>query len=64
VQPNSPASEKGLKSGDVILRVGKSDVQQPADVADAWAAAAKQKKALLLRVKREDQYMFVAVTPS
>ena len=30
----------------------------------SWSAAAKQKKALLLRVKREDQYMFVAVAPS
>ncbi len=62
VEPNSPAAESGLKSGDVIVAANNAPVVAPADVANAWSESLRQKKPILLRVKREDQYLFVAVT--
>ena len=34
VAPNSPAAEKGLKAGDVIVEVQQEEVKTPADVTD------------------------------
>jgi serine protease Do len=62
VEPNSPADENGLRAGDVILSANNQTVTAPADIANAWSEAQKQQKPILLRVKREDQYLFVAVT--
>jgi serine protease Do len=61
VEPNSPAAEAGLKQGDVIVSANNQPVSAPADVAKAWTAAQGQKRPVLLRVKREDQYLFVAI---
>jgi serine protease Do len=61
VEPDSPAAENGLQSGDVIVSVNNQPVDAPADVANAWSEAQKQKKPILLRVLRKDQYLFVAV---
>jgi len=61
VDPNSPAAEAGLKQGDVIVSANRQPVSAPADVAKAWSDAQGQKKPILLRVKREDQYLFVAI---
>ncbi|MBA1159322.1 Do family serine endopeptidase [Microvirga mediterraneensis] len=62
VAPNSPAAENGIRPGDVIVSVNNRDVTRPADVAQAWSQAQKDKKPVLLRVKRDGQYLFVAVT--
>jgi serine protease Do len=62
VEPNSPAAESGLRSGDVIVAANNEPTNAPTDVANAWSEAQKQKKPVLLRVKREDQYLFVAIT--
>jgi serine protease Do len=62
VQPNSPAAENGLRPGDLIVAVNNRDISRPSDVAEEWTRAQREKKPLLLRVKRDGQYLFVAVT--
>jgi serine protease Do len=61
VDPNGPAADAGLQQGDVIVSANNQPVSVPADVARAWTEAQDQKRPLLLRVKREDQYLFVAI---
>ncbi|MXQ13087.1 DegQ family serine endoprotease [Microvirga makkahensis] len=61
VDPNSPAAEAGLRQGDVIVSADNQPVGAPADVAKAWTEAQGQKRPILLRVKRDDQYLFVAI---
>ncbi|WP_051242736.1 Do family serine endopeptidase [Stappia stellulata] len=60
--PDSTAGEKGLERGDVILEVGGTQVDQPGDVASAMLGASEGgRKAVLMRVKRENATRFVAV---
>jgi serine protease Do len=62
VDPNGPASEQGLKTGDVILEVGGSKVANAADVRKAIGDAQKSgKHAVIMRVKSDDKTKFVAV---
>jgi serine protease Do len=61
VEPDSPAEDNGLRSGDVIVSANNQSVGSPQDVANAWSEAQKQNKPILLRVRRNDQYLFVAV---
>ena len=62
VEPNSPAAENGIRPGDVIVAANNRDVSRPGDVAQARSQAQKEKRPVLLRVKRDGQYLFVAVT--
>ncbi len=62
VEQGTDASQKGLKSGDVILEVAGEPVTSPAEVAAAVKKAKDMgRKAVLLRVKSADQSRFVAV---
>lgn len=61
VDPNSPAAEGGINAGDIIVSINNREVSKPSDVAEEWGKAREKKKPVLLRVRREDQYMFVAV---
>jgi serine protease Do len=63
VDPNGQAAEQGIEPGDVILKVGDSDVNSPADVEKQVAAAkASGLKAVRLMVKSGDQTQYVALS--
>jgi serine protease Do len=60
VAPRSPASEKGLKPGDVILEVQQEEVKTPADVADRIEKFRKAgRKSVLLLVQTSDGTRYV-----
>ncbi|WP_300471204.1 Do family serine endopeptidase [Breoghania sp.] len=63
VDPDGPAADKGLQSGDIILEAGGAKVETPQDVAKQAEAARKDgRKALLLRVQHNDDMRFVALS--
>lgn len=62
VDPAGAAADKGLARGDVIAEVGGQKVETPADVQSALAKAEKDgRKAVLMRVYRDDSARFVAL---
>jgi serine protease Do len=62
VRNGSPAAEKGLRPGDVIIRVGQSDVSDPQHVVDAVKRASGGRGAkLLLLVNRQGAAQFIAM---
>jgi serine protease Do len=62
VQPDSPAAEKGLQRGDVIVEANRKQVSDPKAVADAVREAAERgDDTVLLLIQRDGQNRFVAV---
>jgi serine protease Do len=62
VLPDSPAGERGFKTGDVILEVAGKAVSNPVDVRKALEDARKDdKRTVLMRVKSGEGTRFVAL---
>ena len=62
VDPDGPAAEHGVKTGDVILNVGGKSVASVGDVRSALSDAnSNGKHSVLLQVKTADATRFVAV---
>jgi serine protease Do len=62
VDPDGPAAERGIKTGDVILNVGGKAVADVADVrSELTQAKAAGKRSILLQVKSAEATRFVAV---
>jgi len=64
VQPGSVAEQAGLQAGDVIVGVGEQTVGSPGEATHAIRDALKSSQAVALRIIRDGQPAFVAVTPS
>ncbi len=63
IDPQSPAAQKGIKAGDVIVEAGQDQVSKPEDVAKSVDKVRKAgRKAVLLRVEDgKGDVRFVAV---
>ena len=63
VNPNSEAAEKGIRPGDIVLKLSGRDVKTPGDVVDGVNAAKKDSKSsVLLLLRSQDQQRFVALS--
>ena len=63
VEPNSPAAEKRLQAGDVLVEINQEPVKQPSDAAEKFKALKNGGKtsALLLIANAQGEVRFVAV---
>ena len=62
VQAGSPAAEKGLRAGDLIIEVSQQEAASPADIAALVQKARNDgKKSVLLLVDRQGDLRFVAL---
>ena len=61
VDPGSPASEAGLRHGDVIHRVGKTEIKSTEDLTEAVKALA-QGEEVAIQVERGGRMTFITVT--
>jgi serine protease Do len=63
VDPSSEAAEKGIRPGDIVLKISGRDVKTPTDIVDGVAAAKKaDKSSVLLLLRAQDQQRFVALS--
>jgi serine protease Do len=64
VKQGSTAEQAGLQAGDVIIAVGEKAVNTPAETTRAIRESLKNSQAVALRIIRDGQPAFVAVSPS
>src|SRR6185312_1137835 len=65
VSPNSPAAERGLKAGDVIVEVQQGEVGSPADVQKRVDNVRKEnRRSVLLLIQRQDGLQWVPLSLS
>ena len=57
LNPNSPAAEKGLSQGDIILEVAGKPVTNPADMSAALEASKGKKVLMLVRSGENQRYI-------
>jgi serine protease Do len=62
VEPGTPAAESGIRPGDVIVTANNRSVAQPPDLAEEWAKARKENRPLLVRINRDGQSLFFAIS--
>lgn len=61
IEPNSPASEKGLRSGDIILEINRKKIKSLSDVRSVLSKSGR--KAVLLLVARGERTFTVSIKP-
>lgn len=62
VKPDSPADQKGIQEGDVIVKIDGTKIDSPSDAAEAVRIATKAgKKAVLVHVTRGGSTALVAI---
>ncbi|MGE0423116.1 MAG: DegQ family serine endoprotease [Reyranellaceae bacterium] len=61
VQPGSPAEERGLQAGDVIVQIGREPVSGTDDAIAKLRTAKHDKKPALLKIWRDGSTRYVAV---
>jgi serine protease Do len=64
VKSGSTAEQAGLQPGDVIVGVGEKNVSSPSETTRAIRESLKNNQAVALRIIRDGQPAFVAVSPS
>ena len=65
VSPNTPAAERGLKPGDVIMEVQQGEVSSPADIQKQVDAARKaDRKFVLMLIQHEGSAQFIPLSIS
>ena len=63
VSPNTPAAERGLKAGDVIVEVQQTEVSAPSDIQKQVDAARKaDRKNVLVLIQREGGVQYVPLS--
>ena len=62
VEPESPAAEAGIQTGDVIQEVNRKPVKNVEDFVQK-VEKAKDKDSILLFIQRGQNSLFAAVTP-
>ena len=64
VFPDTPASEAGIKEGDLILKIDGEDLKSVEQLTKTIQEAGKKEKEIVLEIKRGDDSMKVNVRPS
>jgi serine protease Do len=64
VQPGSAAEQAGLREGDLVIGVGSKAVTSPSEAVAAIRTATKAGHGVDLRIMRDGQAQFVAVSPN
>ena len=63
VKEGSPAADRGIQAGDVIVQVNGEKVSRPEEVSDRVKAVKPDAKSILLLVNRHGTNLFVPLTP-
>jgi serine protease Do len=63
IEPNSPADDAGLFTGDIILEIDRQPVKTEADFIKMAEKLSNRTKSILFLIKREKTTMFKAVRP-
>jgi serine protease Do len=63
VEPGSPADDAGLRPGDLVVEINRKSIHNLSDYRNALAGTAADKN-VLLRIRRAQESMFVALTPA
>ncbi len=64
VEPGSAAAEAGVRRNDIIIEAGGEKIANTADFSRISRKEANRKRAVLFRVKRGGNTMFIAVDPT